>query len=90
MTTKQEIIEMLKEEYPSLKVGSDDTGYVELSLKEYEATLNQWADARIDKEQRKADQEALRATKMAAYQKLGLTEIEIAALLPSSAVVPII
>lgn len=83
MTTKKEIIEILKAENPTLRVGDDEAGYTELSADEYEATIAQWADARLAKEKAKIEAEALRQTKISAYQKLGLTKAEIEALLPA-------
>jgi hypothetical protein len=46
---------------------------------QYEQTIESWADGRIAKEQALADAEALRNTKISAYQKMGLTEAEIEA-----------
>jgi hypothetical protein len=83
MTTKQEMIDLLKVEFPTLQVGDDDKGYTQLSDKDYEATIAQWADARLAKEQLKIDAETARQTKISAYQKLGLTEAEIEALVPT-------
>ena len=83
MTTKQEMIDLLKVEFPTLQVGDDDKGYTQLSNEDYEATIAQWADARLAKEQAKAEAETARQTKISAYQKLGLTDAEIEALLPT-------
>lgn len=83
MITKQEIIAILKDENPSLTIGNDDEGYTELSSKEYEATIAEWAEARLAKLAINAEKEALRQTKISAYTKLGLTTEEIEALLPS-------
>jgi len=85
MTTKKEMIEILKAENLTLRVGDDEAGYTELSADEYEATIAQWADARLAKEKAKIEAEALRQTKISAYEKLGLTEAEIEALLPAPA-----
>lgn len=84
MTTKQEMINLLKAEFPILQVGDEDRGYTELSADEYEAQIAEWADARLAKEQAKAEAEAARQTKISAYEKLGLTEAEIEALMPTS------
>ncbi len=84
MKTKQEMIEIIKAENPTLRVGDEDNGYTELSTEEYEAQIAEWADARLAKLQAKADAEALRQTKISAYEKLGLTKSEIEALLPIS------
>ncbi len=83
MKTKQEMIEIIKVENPTLRVGDEDNGYTELSTEEYEAQIAEWADARLAKEQAKADAETSLQSKISAYQKLGLTEAEIEALLPT-------
>ena len=83
MTTKNEMIEIIKTENPTLQIGDNDKGYTSLSAEEYEATIDAWADARLAKLQAKADAEALRQTKISAYQKLGLSEVEIEVLVPT-------
>ena len=83
MKTKQEMIEIIKAENPTLRVGDEDNGYTELSTEQYEAQINKWADARLANEQAKTDAEALLQNKISAYQKLGLTEAEIEALMPT-------
>jgi hypothetical protein len=83
MTTKKQMIEIIKAENPTLQIGDDDAGYTQLSADEYEATIAQWSDARLAKEQAKSEAEALRQTKISAYEKLGLTEAEIEALVPT-------
>jgi hypothetical protein len=80
--TKEEIIAELKTQNPTLKYGINNEVF-EMSLEEYEATIESWANARIAKEQAKAEAETIRATKISAYEKLGLTADEIEALLPS-------
>jgi hypothetical protein len=79
---KEQLIAELKTQNPSLKYGINDEVF-QMSSEEYEATIESWADARIAKEQTKAEAEALRATKISAYEKMGLTEAEIEALLPA-------
>jgi hypothetical protein len=83
MTTKQEMIKIIEAEFPALRLGDEDKGYTELSAEEYEATIAEWADARLAKLQAKSDAEALRQSKISAYEKLGLTKAEIEALLPT-------
>jgi hypothetical protein len=83
MKTKQQMIEIIKAENSTLRVGDEDNGYTELSAAEYEAQIAEWATARLAKEQAKADAEALLQSKISAYEKLGLTEAEIEALLPT-------
>ena len=83
MISKSEMIEIIKAENPTLRVGDEDNGYTQLSTEEYEAQINEWADARLTKEQAKIDAEALLQSKISAYEKLGLTEAEIEALMPT-------
>jgi len=80
--TKQTLIEQFKVDHPILTKQVNDQ-IITLDQDEYEATIDSWADAKLAKEQAKADAEALRQTKIIAYQKLGLTEAEIEALLPT-------
>ena len=44
MTTKTDKIAALKLEYPTLRTGSDEHGYTDLSQTDYQATLSEWAD----------------------------------------------
>jgi hypothetical protein len=74
MTTKQEMINLLKLNFPILKVGGDDVGYTELSLEEYETTISEWADARLEKEAKQAEAEARATAKAALLAQLGITE----------------
>lgn len=87
MTTKADRIAALKLEFPTLKIGSDETGYTDLSDAEYEAKIESWADAILAKEElmrakAKAEEEAV-AAKAAAQAKLaalGLTADDLKAL----------
>ena len=45
--TKSELIAQYRQEHPTIKVGSDATGYTTLSNAEYEQTLSDWADAEL-------------------------------------------
>ena len=76
MTTKNEIIEILKNQFPTLKVGSNDTGYTELSADEYDATITEWANAKLAREAKAAEAEAKAEAKAALLEKLGMTEDE--------------
>ena len=80
--TKEQIIAQLKTQYPTLSYGINDEVF-EMSAEQYEETIISWADARISKAQAEADKEALKATKISAYEKLGLSQEEIEALLPT-------
>jgi hypothetical protein len=76
MTTKQEIIDQLKAEFPTLKFGDDNKGYTNLTAEEYEATISEWADARLAKEAEAAEAEAKAAQKAALLERLGISEDE--------------
>ena len=74
MTTKKEMIEIIRAENPNgLRTGSDETGYVDLSAAEYEAKIAEWADARLAKQTAKDKAEADKAALLA---KLGITADE--------------
>ena len=81
MTTKQQMIEILEDQFPTLKVGSDDSGYTELSADEYNATITKWADAKLAKEAKEAEAQAKAAQRQALLSRLGLTEEEATILL---------
>lgn len=76
MTTKQEMIAIIKAENPTLQVGSDEQGYTQLSPTEYEATINQWSDNRLTKEAKAAEAAQAAANKAAVIAKLGITADE--------------
>jgi hypothetical protein len=81
--TKSEIIAELKKEFPIIKIGSDEVGYIELDALDYEALINEWADNKLmelDKVAKlkiKADAKEAAQAKLAA---LGLTSDDLAAL----------
>ena len=79
---KEQLIANLKVKNPTLVYRINDEVF-EMLPDQYEQTIESWADGRIAKEQAKADAEALRNTKISAYQKMGLTEAEIESLLPT-------
>lgn len=64
-------------------VATDEITVFELSDQEQALRDAQVNKATQDAEKAKADAETLRQTKIAAYQKLGLSEAEIEALLPT-------
>ena len=70
MTTKSEAIAALKLEYPTLKSGSDEIGYTDLSLTDYEATIEAWADNQLVEEAKAAEAEAVATAKAEAIDKL--------------------
>ena len=76
MTTKKEMIEIIKAENPTLQVGDDQNGYTQLSAEEYDAVINEWADARIAKEKLKAEAETKEAERLAILNRIGLSADE--------------
>jgi hypothetical protein len=76
MKTKEEIITELKLEFPTLRIGDDDNGYINLSTEEYEATIAEWADGRLERIARKAEAEAQAQAKAELLERLGITADE--------------
>lgn len=81
MTTKAEMVAILKAENPSLKVGNNEDGYTELESADYEAQIALWADNRLAKEAEAAAEVKAAADKAALLKRLGLTADEAALLL---------
>jgi hypothetical protein len=78
--TKAKMIEKLKANYPTLRSGSEETGYVDLSADEYEATIAQWADNLLASEAEEAAAKAAKAAAEAKLAALGLTADDLKAL----------
>ena len=79
--TLEGMIEIIKAENPTLQLGNDDDGYTELSKANYEKTILEWANARLDKiqrEQAKIDAKAAAEAKLAA---IGLSPDDLKALI---------
>jgi hypothetical protein len=76
MTTKQEMIDLLKIEFPTLQVGDEDKGYTDLSAEDYEATIAEWADVRLAKEAVSIEAAAKATQKAALLERLGISEDE--------------
>jgi hypothetical protein len=76
MITKNEMIQLLKTEYPTLQTGSDETGYTELSAGDYEAQIAEWADVRLDEQAKEAEAEAQATARAALLDRLGITADE--------------
>jgi len=70
MITKAEMIEIIKAENPTLRVGDNEVGYTQLSAEEYEATVAEWAANRLAKQARLAEAEADAESKLDAANKL--------------------
>jgi hypothetical protein len=69
MTTLNEMIEIITAENPTLRIGDDKTGYTDLSVAEYEATIAEWAENRLAKLAKIAEAEAAKAAEEAAKQQ---------------------
>lgn len=76
MTTKAEMIEIIKAENPTLRIGNEHEGYTDLSKSDYETTISDWADARLIKETQIAQIEANVEAKSVLLAKLGITADE--------------
>jgi len=77
MTTKAEMIEIIRAENPNgLRVGDEETGYTELTAAEYEDAISEWADARLKKEAKAAAELQAKTDKLALLAKLGITADE--------------
>ena len=74
--TPAQIKARLKIEYPTLKVGCDEDGYVELKGKDYDAIIDQWTQVHIDKINAKKAELAKAEAKNALLAKLSITEEE--------------
>ena len=70
MTTLNEMIAIIKAENPTIQVGDDDAGYTDLTPIEYEAQVADWANARLAKEAKLAEVEAVAIAKTDAAEKL--------------------
>jgi hypothetical protein len=78
MTTKKEMLEIIKAENPNgLRVGNEEEGYTQLSQAETDAILDSWADARLAKEKALADAKSKAAAKVDLLNRIGITEEEV-------------
>lgn len=79
MITKKELIEQYKAQYPTLTYGVNDEVF-EMSVKEYEQTIEKWADFELAKIQGEADKANAKAAAEAKLAALGLTADDLKAL----------
>ena len=79
--TKAQRIAALKLEYPTIRVGSEETGYTELDEKEYDDMINSWAESAIAKEAEAAYEIDKENARLAILEKLGITSDEVDLLL---------
>ena len=70
MTTLNEMIAIIKAENSTIKIGDDDAGYRELTSAEYDAQILDWANARLAKEAKLAEAEAVATAKVETAEKL--------------------
>jgi hypothetical protein len=82
MIKKADKVKELKAKYPVLTKGVDNA-VIEVSKSEYDEIIGTWADNEIAEEQKKLEVAQLRQTKIDAYTKLGLSAVEVEALLPA-------
>ena len=76
MSTKAEMIAIIKAENPTIQVGSDEQGYTQLSATDYETQIAEWADGRLAKEAKLAEAEQVATDKAALLARMGLTADE--------------
>lgn len=76
MTTKAEIITAFKLQYPTLRSGDDERGYEDLSLADYEAEIERWADNQLADEAKEEAIAQAATDKAALLAKLGITADE--------------
>jgi hypothetical protein len=74
--TKTELIAKLKTEYPVLRSGNEEEGYVDLSVQDYNLTIENWADNLLEKEAEKAKLLESKLAKAQLLEKLGITQEE--------------
>lgn len=80
MKTKNEIIAELKAQHPTLRLGSDETGYTDLSKSEYETVIETWAEDLHSKLLAELKTAAAKETVQAKLAALGLTADDLKAL----------
>ena len=78
--TKNEMIEQLKAEYPTLRTGDEKSGYTDLSADDYEATIAQWAENLLAIEAETLAAENAKKAAEAKLAALGLTPDDLKAL----------
>ena len=81
MTTKTEMIAIIKAENPTLQIGDDEQGYTQLNAAEYEARVSEWVDSRLAELEQAAAIQQAEADRAALLARLGITAEEAALLL---------
>jgi hypothetical protein len=81
MTTLKKMTEIIRAENPDgIRVGSDETGYTQLTAEEYETKINEWATARLEKLAKLEQEEAAKIAAQAKLATIGLTADDLKAL----------
>jgi len=79
--TKNEMIEIIKAENPTIRIGDDEAGYIDLKGSDYDAQIEQWANARLEILAKKELEIQQAEAKAALLDRLGITADEAALLL---------
>jgi hypothetical protein len=61
---------------PTLRSGSDEDGYVEITGEDYDAVIENWAKGILEKQAREAAKEEAEVAKVALLERLGITAEE--------------
>jgi hypothetical protein len=81
MTTKNEMIEIIRAENPNgLRVGDDERGYTQLTADEYEQEIDRMAAIRLEEEAEQKQVKEAKAAALAKLEALGLTADDLKAL----------
>jgi len=79
MMTKEQLIAQYKAQYPSLTYGVNDQVF-DMSVKEYEQTIEKWADFELAKLQGETDMANAKASAETKLAAIGLTVDDLKAL----------
>ena len=66
----------LKKENVTLRIGSEEVGYQEITGEEYDAIINEWAAAAYAEELKAQEAKAQAEAKIALLERLGITDVE--------------
>lgn len=80
MTSLDQMITIIKAENPTIQMGDDTNGYTPVSGADYDAQIQQWAEARLAKQAQVSAAQTARTLALAKLEALGLTVDDLAAL----------
>jgi hypothetical protein len=80
MKTKLQIAAELKLEHPTIKVGSEEVGYTQLTPEEYETEIAKWVEHIYLEAEKTEKIKKAKATAQAKLEALGLTTDDLKAL----------